>query len=274
MASEVIERKLYGNSVHIVHNPNARGSAPRYKILDINGNIVKKPKGVTTIMGKVLAKDLMDWAISCCIEELKTKLPVVTEADLAKAAKAYTTKRDKGANTGTEAHALVEQFLKGTGDTNGASQEARNAFHGFLDWFNEFQPQVLGVEEVIYSKAYEYAGTYDCLLKIDGKVVLCDFKTTNASRQAPNGVYADYFIQLGAYAAAHEENRLNSLLEGGDKIPEIEDLAVLSGKKNGKFDVVYASELGIDVQTCGDMFKRVANLYSFQTNLTQLLGGK
>ena len=61
----------------MVHNPNARGRAPRYKV-----NETERPKGVTTILGQTLAKDLMDWGISCAMDYLKTKLPVVTDADL------------------------------------------------------------------------------------------------------------------------------------------------------------------------------------------------
>ena len=81
MASQMIERDMYGGEIHIVHNPNARGRQPRYLV-----NGTQKPKGVTTILGDTLAKDLMDWAVSCCVDSLKQKLPVITEQDLAEAA--------------------------------------------------------------------------------------------------------------------------------------------------------------------------------------------
>jgi hypothetical protein len=273
MASELIERALYGGNIRIIHNPDAKGSAPRYKIVDGSGEILSKPKGVTTILGKTLAKDLMDWGISCCVAELEEKLPVITKADLEKAAKAYTRKRDSGASTGSEAHAMVEDFLKGIPARSG-SQEARNAYNAFVQWFNDVTPTVINVEEVIYSHEYEYAGTYDCMLEIDGKVVLCDLKTTNTSRQAPNGIYADYFIQLGAYAAAHEEQRSFEETNGKTELRPIDDLMVISAKKNGKMDIATASDLGLSVAECGDMFKRVANLFAFQTQLTKALGGK
>lgn len=254
----------------MVHNPNARGRAPRYKVNDTD-----KPKGVTTILGKVIAKDLMSWAVSCCVGELAEKLPVITQEDLDQAALAYTVKRDAGASTGTEAHALVENYLKGVkGAKSGASVEAMNAFTAFKRWFEKVKPTVLNVEEVIYSQEYGFAGTYDCMLEVDGKVYLCDLKTTNASRRAPAGVYAENYLQLGAYALAHEEQRIYEEANGGSKLPKIEGLMVISCKKDGKLDVVTETDLGLTLEDCMGMFKRVINLFTFLNYVTEKLGGK
>ncbi len=273
MASEVIERDLYNGMYHMVHNPLARGRAPRYKVND-----TEKPKGVTTILGSVLAKDLMGWAVSCAIEYIRTKLPVVTEEDLKIAEVEHTVKRDSGASTGTEAHALVEAFLKGKHDGKTFSEEpsieAGNAYGAFVEWFRKAKPEVINVEEVIYSDKYKYAGTYDCMLRIDGKVYLCDLKTTNASRKAPNGVYAENFIQLGAYAYAHEEQRQYELANGGSELVEIEGLMVISAKKTGKLDIVTTDDLGLSVVECGLMFRRIMDLYQFMGFVTGKLGGK
>lgn len=275
MASETIDRKLYNGLIHLVHNPLARGSSPRYKILDGSGGVVDKPKGVTTILGTVLAKDLMGWAVDCMSQYLKEKLPVVTQKDLQEGALEYTRRRDSGAGTGTEAHALVENYLKGIDqNVGGASTEAQNAYTAFKQWYDEAKPTVVNVEEVIYSHEYKFAGTYDCMLEIDGKVYLCDLKTTNTSRKAPNGVYAEYFIQLGAYAAAHEEQRAYEEKNGGTELRKINDLMVISAKKNGKLDICTASQLGLSVDECGQMFKRVVNLFSFLNYGTKALGGK
>lgn len=274
MASEVMERQLYAGTVHLIHNPNARGSAPRYKIMD-GAKIASKPKGVTTILGKILAKDLIGWAVGCTVDYLEEKLPVITKEDLVEAAKAYTVKRDAGGSTGTEAHALVEHFLKSQPvDLAHASQEAKNAYGAFKKWFEKTNPTVLNVEEVIYSREFDYAGTYDCMLEVDGKVYLCDLKTTNTSRNAPNGVYAENFMQLGAYAHAHDEQRVYEEANGGSKLREIEGLMVISAKKNGKLDIVTADSLGLSVEDCKGMFKRVINLHSFMRYTTEALGGK
>lgn len=265
MASEKIERDLYGGKYHMVHNPNARGRAPRYLV---NGEL--KPKGVTTIMGQTLFKNLMQWAVDMCVSFLRDKLPIVTEEDLVMGSQAHIRLRDAGASTGSEAHALVEQFLKGElGEheplTN-TSSEAGNAYLAFVKWFNEVKPEVLGVEEVVYSPTLGYAGTYDCMLKISGKVYLCDLKTTNPSRDAPKGVYAENFIQLGAYALAHEEQR-----EIDTDLPHIEDLMVISAKKNGVLDIVTASDMGLDVDNCMDQFVNVLDIYNFMQTTTKKL---
>lgn len=274
MASTLIERNLYNGQFHMVHNPTARGSAPRYKVNDKD-----KPKGVTTILGQTLSKDLMDWAVSCATDYLKERLPVVTAKDLEEAAKQYKVKRDAGAGTGSEAHALVEVFLKAVEaglDTPGVSgtTEAKNAYGAFVKWFQAVNPRVINVEEVVYSPTFQYAGTYDCMLEVDGKVFLCDFKTTNVSRKAPNGVYAEYFIQLGAYALAHEEQRAYEEDNGGTNLVPIDGLMVISGKKNGKLDIVTNQDVGLTLPDCTGMFKRTINLYNFLNYTTGALGGK
>lgn len=263
MASTKIERDMYGGEIHAVHNPDAKGRTPRYVI---NGEL--KPKGVTTIMGQTLFKNLMQWAVDECVNFLRGKLPVITEEDLLKGSKAHTVKRDAGANTGSEAHAMVENFLKGEPVPDG-SEEATNAYQAFVEWFDKSKPKILGVEEVIYSKKFNYAGTYDCMLEIDGKVYLCDLKTTNPSRDAPQGVYAENFIQLGAYALAHLEQR-----EVDTDLTHIDDLMVISAKKNGVLDIVKASDLGLAVDDCSRMFRLVLGLYSFMQSTTNKLKGK
>lgn len=272
MASSVIEKTIYNGKYTIRHDPNARGSAPRYVVTD--GEYQTKPKGVTSILGQTIAKDLMAWAVGACCDYLRTKLPNVTEEDLVVAADEYNRLRDKGGGTGTEAHAMVENYLKGEIGSYVRSKEATNAFKAFVKWFEEVKPTVINVEEVIFSQMFRYAGTYDCMLEIEGKVYLCDLKTTNASRKAPVGVYAEHFIQLGAYAWAHEEQRLYEEQNGGTDLRKIDELMVISAKKDGILDVITTEDLDLTVQECGYMFGRVVNLNRFLEYVTKELGGK
>lgn len=276
MASVLIEKHMYGGRYFTVHNPNARGSQPRYKVTDTLTDALSKPKGITTILGKVLGKDLMGWAVKCMGEYLEAKLPVVTKEDLDEAAKEYERRRDSGAGTGTEAHALVEQFLKGEViDLSGSSKEAKAAFGAFKTWYEGSKPEVINVEEVIYSPSFGFCGTYDCMLRIDGKVWLCDLKTTNASRSAPRGVYADYFIQLGAYAMAHEEERQFELTHTQESLkPEIQGLLVISCKKNGKLDLISNEDIGLALPDCMDMAKKTVNIFHFLEYTRKALGGR
>lgn len=274
MASELIECPLYNGKYQMVHNPNARGSQPRYKVTE--GDVTTKPQGVTTILGATLSKDLMQWAVDCCVNELLGILPgQITENDIQEAGAAYTRKRDSGASTGTEAHAYVEQFLKGAAPSMlTATQEAANAYKAFRQWFTKTKPTVIGVENVIYSEVYQFAGTYDCLLNVDGKNYLCDLKTTNVSRKAPQGVYAEYFIQLGAYALAHEEQRAYEEANGGTSLVKLDGLMVISAKKNGQLDIITDEDVGLNVDWCGELFGQVVALNRFLKGTTKLLGGR
>ena len=276
MASEIIERRMYSGAINLVHNPNARGRAPRYVVTEDDGSITK-PKGVTTILGGTLSKDLMPWAVGCAINYLKTKIPNVSALDLEIAAVEYERLRDAGASTGSEAHALVEDFLKGREvHVASASKEAQKAYGAFINWWAEQEDTaIVNVEEVIYSREWQYAGTYDCLLKINGKNYLCDLKTTNASRKAPEGVYAEYFIQLGAYAKAHMEERAHEIREKGEtSMVPIDGLMVISAKKDGKLHIKTNDDLGLSVDDCGDRFVDVVGINRFLSGTTAILGGK
>jgi hypothetical protein len=266
MASELLERKLYNGKFHVIHNPEAKGRQPRYKVND------ETPVGVTTLLSKVLGKDLMKWAVDSACNHLYEVLQhkVIEKEDIETAAKAYITKRDFGSNTGTEAHALVELYLKGKGEEldeklQNPSQEALNAYKAFIEWFEDAMPDVINVEEVVYSRLYKYAGTYDCMLKVDGLNYLCDFKTTNISKMAPKGVYPEMFLQLGAYANAHEEQRLYEKSHGGTELEPIEGLMIISGKKDGRLDIVTNNDVGLDVTECMQFFIFVKGLYDFIT---------
>lgn len=272
MASDLIERDLYNGLFPTVHNPIARGSSPRYVVM-VDGQKTK-PKGVTTILGATLAKDFTVWVLDCMGEYLEDKLPVITQEDIDEAKKESTRRRDSGANDGTLAHAMAEHHLKGTEYTGATTPEALKAFGAFKAWFEKTKPEVINVEDILYSQEFGYCGTYDCMLKIEGKVYLCDLKTTNTSRKAPKGIYAEHFVQLGAYAQAYEEQRAYEEENGGTKLLSIDGLMVISAKKNGKLDIVTNKDLGVTVEDCRQMFKKVINLYTFQNYLTKELGGK
>lgn len=277
MASEKIVRTMYNGAYEVTHNPFAKGSQPRYVVENLKTGEVAKPKGVTTILGATLAKDLISWAVGMARDYLTAKHPEITLQDIEDACKQYTIRRDKGADTGSEAHAMVENFLKGypLPPVGEHSEEAEAAFWAFKEWFDSVGAEVINVEEVIFSPSYNYCGTYDCMLRINGKIYLCDLKTTNASSRAPKGVYAEMFIQLGAYAAAHHEHRATEIILGnGTELLKIDGLMVISARKDGKLDVVTNEDVLLFVDECEDAFKRVVEINKFLTSTTKELGGK
>lgn len=233
--------------------------------------------GVTTIINKTLAKpDLMLWPLDMAIKYLTPLLPTVTEADLDGARQAHAKRRDKGADTGTIIHSLVEQYLRvGIVDLTPYSlnPEVMAAFDGFQTWQEAAKPEVVAVEQVVYSDQYDYAGTFDSILRINGKTYLCDLKTTNTSRSAPQGIYAEYFVQLGAYYYAYEEQRQYELANGGTNLVKIDDLMVLSCKKNGAVDVITAADALLDLDECTDIWIRVYHVYRYITQIKSYLQG-
>jgi len=252
------------------HTASFRNSTHRYYI---DGKL--KP-GVTTIMSKVLAKEgLMLWPLNMAIQFLEQIVPgVVLSEDLEDAKKAYIKRRDAGADVGTIVHEAVEKILQGE-EVGSLTGEALLAVNAFRAWQKKVNPEVIAVEKVVYSAEDDYAGTFDSILKIDDKVYLTDLKTTNASRSAPEGIYAENFIQLGAYWSAYEEQRLFELHH--DNVTElvpIDDLLILSCKKNGQVHTRKASEFGLSTLDCAEMWRCTQSLHKDLQALKDKLGSK
>jgi predicted RecB family nuclease len=99
---------------------------------------------------------------------------------------------DKAANYGTQTHEAIERFFKeGDRTTIGLA-----AFNAFLKWYDIITANGNIVDVMMYEKTLTceyFGGTLDCLMKINGKYYLIDFKTSNH-------ITEKYFMQLAAYA--------------------------------------------------------------------------
>jgi ATP-dependent exoDNAse (exonuclease V) beta subunit len=71
------------------------------------------------------------------------------------------------------------------------------------NWKAEAKPEIIATETTIFSDIHGYAGTVDCICRIDGVPYVIDFKT---SKQ----VWHEYELQISAYRVALE-NGENSL---------------------------------------------------------------
>lgn len=264
-----------------LHSVVFRNASHRYYV---DGQL---KQGVTTVMSKVLAKPgLMLWPLNEALKYIRANSEkrveslyhYVTEELLEEASRAHITKRDKGADTGTIVHGLAEAYLSNSETAaipaaTDFSEEVMAAMMGFAAWHTAVRPETIAVEQVVYSHLKDYAGTFDSILRINGRVYLCDLKTTNASREAPRGIYADYFVQLGAYLYAYEEQRQYELAHGGTELIEIDDLMIISCKKDGKVDTLKASEVGLTLEDCMKMWTNTLFLHNSLGDVKKKIGG-
>jgi len=113
--------------------------------------------------------------------------------------------RDEAAAIGTAAHMLIECWLRGETPaldnlTHNQLHFAQQAYTNFLEWAETEKSSLRfhSCEQRVISETYQYGGTADLLLEIDGRFCLADFKTSA-------GVYESHKIQVAAYALAWNE---------------------------------------------------------------------
>lgn len=142
-----------------------------------NGKIVPR---VTKILSKCIHNDnLMYWANNLGFKH-----------------KSYQKTLNDAANIGTQCHNSIDSFLMDNSFTplNTITKEARNAYDSFRVWFSELS--TLNNVEIIWHEHQivcpYFGGTLDGLYKIDGKIYLVDYKTSNH-------ISMNYYLQLAAY---------------------------------------------------------------------------
>ena len=230
--------------------------------------------GVTTIIKDALnSGPPMTWPMYEAVKYIKANgdyhaeagdLPywLVDESTLEASTKAFVRKSDVGKDTGTAVHNAIEARL--VGKPYEVPPEAQKAITGFEKWLESEEMKglsVLAAEKIIYSKDGDYAGKFDLLFSLKGRIVLADYKTTNKSQFAPKGVYWDNFIQLGGYGYALTEMDNMS----------IDDYCVINVGKDGVLNTVYASELGLAVEDCDMGFIAALEIYRLKNKLVRRL---
>ena len=107
------------------------------------------------------------------------------------------------ADKGTYSHLAVEKYLRnGSLDLNDLGiqnervmQTVQSCMDGFVDWWKNLHKKYKKIEIVFLEETMihpYFGGTCDCLLKLDGKYWLVDFKTSNHMN-------FNYALQLAAY---------------------------------------------------------------------------
>lgn len=136
----------------------------------------------------------------------------------------------KAADIGTLVHGMAEDRVKGIDpwirftaaalDEDGA-KKARNGFQAFEDWMRMTRLEIVHTEVPMVSEALLCGGTLDWIGRLDGKLVLGDFKTSSS-------VYTEHLVQVAAYRAMWNETHPDEQLEGGIHILQF-------GKEAGDF---------------------------------------
>jgi hypothetical protein len=123
---------------------------------------------------------------------------------------------------GTCVHSMCEAWVKGdepllvlekaleadtVNDKATFRAQAASAYSAFEFWVKGTQLEIVDCEVAVISEAHRYGGTLDFIGRLNGKLVLGDFKTSN-------GVWPEYLCQLAAYAKAYEESTGNKI-DGG-----------------------------------------------------------
>lgn len=163
---------------------------------------------------------------------------------LAEIATGHTTKSNQAKDEGTDAHDALEAFILG--------KEYTPTTEGGKNALESFKKSSIGInnpktEQVVLSRQHSYAGRFDLLCEIGGKLVLADWKTNKRdARYNPSGARLENFIQMGAYAFAWWEEH--------GQYPD--DLAVINVDKiEGKPAIItYASDFGASVQELASDF--------------------
>ena len=97
---------------------------------------------------------------------------------------------------------------KSTGQDEDLSVEEYAAILSFAEWYNEVKPEILASEYVVWGDGY--AGTVDLKCKIDGKVYIVDFKSSQY-------IWPEYELQLSAYKQADKGVDALAILQVGYK---------------------------------------------------------
>lgn len=260
--AQIEEYELYGGKVKLSYWPVSH----KYVVDD------DRKIGVTTVTGIINKEALMLWPLSEAVTYLRNTLAEDTSwtteelgAIIDNSSVAYLKKQLRGTDAGTKAHDYLEQWLKyingktnsleetlvitplsNFGDDTSSDEYTRasdennlcTAIDTFKQWYYEHDIKMLEVEKIVYSQKYDYCGRFDAILKIDGKVYIIDFKTSNPSRDFQRGVYPENFSQLGGYDIAYTEEFPDFKIDGH---------AVINlSKKNGKMNIEISEDRDVN----------------------------
>ena len=181
--------------------------------------------GVTTIVNQLDKPQLLDWAWR-----------------LGKEGKDWREERDSAGDIGTLVHEMIMCWFKREEypiKVIDIPIVARECFGKFFDWAVPKSISPFLIEESLISERYQFGGQPDLAASINGRMVLCDIKTSS-------GIYDSYWYQLAGYDILLKEN--------GYKVDEYQ---ILWLPKDDRFDCPIRTDLRREKR----IFKALLEIY-------------
>jgi len=191
---------------------------------------------VTTVIGILAKNALIEWAYQCGLQSID-----------------YKAVRDNAGDVGSLAHYLIMCHLKGeTPDTSEYSEQdisrAETCLIKYWDWEKQHSSmEPVLVETPLVSEIYRFGGTVDCLAKLNGDMMLIDYKTGKA-------IYDEHIMQVSAYAHLLQEN--------GYTVNTVKILRIGKEEKES-----FEERTISDLETGWQIFLRCLDIYNLQKNL-------
>ncbi|MFJ5924839.1 hypothetical protein ACIQF6_19775 [Kitasatospora sp. NPDC092948] len=186
----------------------------RYYVHPESGDLAPS---VTSILNMEAKPFLQDWSAGMAAECAVTDLEVVQRiaardrqaaVDFLKyAGKRYTKVR---ADVGSLVHDYFELRLRGE-EVPYPHHDVEPYVPHIEAWLDRYQPELLHAEDVAWSRGHEYAGSFDFMVKINGRTILGDLKTSKS-------VYLSVAYQLAAYAYADDLITVDRKIQAFPKI--------------------------------------------------------
>jgi len=197
---------------------------------------------VTTILDILAKPALIPWAYN-----------------LGKEGKDMRATQDSAMGTGTLLHYLIACHFKEEKPEQSYLDEFSKSQHNYCDncmlkfyeWTNGKRIVPLFIEKPLVSEVFQYGGTPDLVLEIDGlAVVLYDIKSSN-------GIYEDYWYQLAGYDGLLKEYTEQFLL--------IDEYHILRFGKDESLD--FEDKKKTNLVEYWEVFRRLREIYEIQKQL-------
>jgi hypothetical protein len=148
---------------------------------------------------------LMGWAVKEALSHVEKRMVLALSSNeavtrelvvetLAAGRKRPERVKDAAADLGTRVHGLIDEWIL-TGSTRAQDVDEMVAFCNFTMFVSKYKMRFLSGDLPVASLRYKYGGRLDAIAEINGKLVLLDWKTSNAIRD-------DYALQVAAYRLA------------------------------------------------------------------------